>query len=237
MAAEIRILLADDHALIREGLRVAIQVERGLSVIAEAGDAETTLELIQRWKQEVVVLDIYMPETCREVKTKAVAFKLARTIQEQQPTPRVIVLTGFPQRPLFDAGLKAGVKGYVLKTNATRYIVDGIRAVAAGQDYISPDLSTYLLRRREDDSAFVKRFPGLNALTPRERVILRQVTEGKSSQDIAKESRTNSRSVDNHRASICGKLKLDGPHALPRFALKYKDQILRFCARWERPDS
>lgn len=230
MTDEIRVLLAEDHPLTLKGLRDTIREQVGMKVIAETADAETTLEMIQKLKPEVAILDIYMPKDRRSLETKPVAFQLARAIREQQLPVRIIILTSHTEQEHYEAARRAGVTGYILKSNAESHIVAGIRAVAAGEHYVSPDISSRLLRRQENEESFAKEHPGLRSLTPTEMEILRKVAEGKSSQMIAADRRSQIETINNHRSHICEKLGLEGPDALLRFVIRHKEDILRYCS-------
>ncbi|MBS1789339.1 MAG: response regulator transcription factor [Acidobacteria bacterium] len=230
MTSEVRILIADDHPIIRDYLRKAFAEEAHLKVVAEAGDAETTLKLIRELQPEVAILDIRMPKTNGFGEPQPVAFALMRTIQREQLPVKVILLTGHHHgKDSFDAAMKLGVNGYVLKASATAEIVASVKAVVEGRHYISPLLSSYLVQHHENEDAFVKRYPGLKELTPKERWVLKLVAENKSSHEIAGALNITSQTVNNHRTHVCDKLGLKGPNALLKFALAYHAEIIRFC--------
>lgn len=229
MTNEIRVLIADDHPIIRERLREAIEEEAHLKVIAEAGDAETAMKLIEKLQPDVAILDIFMPKTSGFGEPQPVALNLARAIQRQQLPTQVILLTSYQKKDAFDAAMRTGVKGYALKTSATAEIVACVKAVAEGRHYISPLLSSYLVQRRESEDAFVKQHPELKTLTPKERAVLKLVAESKSSNEIAEMLEILPTTVNNHRTNICGKLGLEGPNALLKFALEHRAEIIRFC--------
>lgn len=237
MTSEVRILIADDHPIIRDYLRKALAEEAQLKVIAEAGDAETTLKLLRELQPEVAILDIRMPKTNGFGEPQPVAFALLRTIQREQLPVKVILLTGHHGKDSFDAALKLGVKGYVLKASATAEIVASVKAVVAGRHYISPLLSGYLVQRHANDDAFVKQYPGLQDLTPQERKVLKLVAENKSSNEIAAALGIKPRTVDNHRTHICDKLGLKGPNVLLKFALAHRAEISRFCENQPHHDA
>ncbi len=136
---DIHILIADDHPIVRKGLRQVIEAEAGLKVVGEADDGVIALERIKQLQPRVAVLDIHMP--------KMSGFELARAIREQRIGVAVIFLTMHKAEDMFNAAMELGVKGYVLKDSAVTDIVGSIRAAAAGQSYISPQLSNFLLNR------------------------------------------------------------------------------------------
>ena len=215
---EIRILIADDHPIFRKGLRQVIEAERGLTVVAEAGDGGSALEQIQQFSPAIAILDIHMPVMS--------GFDLARTVREQGIALEIVFLTMHKAEDMFNAAMDLRVNGYVLKESAVTDIVGCIRAVAGGQPYISPLLSSFLLNRGNRPAAASKNTADLSRLTPTERKVLRMLAEYKTSKQIADELFIHPRTVDNHRANICNKLGLHGSHALLRFAVERKSEIL-----------
>ena len=214
MSSEIKVLIADDHPIVRKGLKQVIEAEASLRVIDEAGDGTSALQRTLELQPDVLVLDLDMPGMD--------GFAVARELQQLGSRVQVIILTIHSEADMFDKALDLGIKGYVIKDSALIDIVASIKAVAAGQHYISPSLSVHLINRRERDE--VKK-PGLASLTPTERRILQLVSEYKTSKEIAEELFIHYRTVDNHRTNICQKLGLQGSHALLKFALKYKSEL------------
>lgn len=217
MGAEIRVVLADDHPVVRQGLRQAIESDQSLKVVAEAGDGHQALALVKRLKPEIVVLDIDMPGLD--------GLAVARAIGEQNLGSEVIFLTIHREEDLFDAAIGLGVKGYVLKDSALGDIVSGIKAVASGQHYTSPALTTYLLNRQRRAASLAKERPGLHALTATERRVLTLIADYKTTKEIADELFISPRTVETHRTNICHKLEIHGSHALMKFALSHKSQL------------
>jgi DNA-binding NarL/FixJ family response regulator len=211
---EIRILIADDHPIFRKGLRQVIEAEPGLKVVAEADDGVKAHEHIDQLKPDVAVLDIHMPNMS--------GFDLAQTVHDRRIPIEVIFLTMHRAEDMFNAAMDLGVKGYVLKDSAVTDIVGSIRAVIAGEPFISPQLSSFLLNRSVAAVRFRESTPNLEDLTPTERRVLRMLADYKTSKQIADELFINSRTVDNHRANICAKLGLRGSHALMKFAVEHK---------------
>jgi DNA-binding NarL/FixJ family response regulator len=137
----------------------------------------------------------------------------------------VIFLTMHKDEMHFNEALDLGVRGYLIKDNAAADVVNCIRAVAAGEDYISPSLSTHLLNRRSRAATLARQQPGINDLTATERRILVLLAEYKTSREIASELCVSIRTIENHRANICTKLDLHGTHALARFAIQHKSEL------------
>jgi DNA-binding NarL/FixJ family response regulator len=218
MNAEIRIVIADDHPVFRRGLRMIIEADASLKVVAEAEDGITALARIREEEPDVAVLDVDMPE--------AGGFEVVRQMQKLHLHSEVIFLTMYKDEGLFNKAIDMGVKGYVLKDSAIGDIVASVKAVAAGQNYISQPMSTYLVNRSRRLKEFVEKKPSIDDLTPTERRILRLIAEHKTSREIAAEMFISIRTVERHRLNICDKLDLHGSNALIRFALENKQQLL-----------
>jgi two-component system, NarL family, response regulator DegU len=213
----IRVVIADDHPIFRKGLLQVIQMEPDVEVVGEAGDGKQALEQIEGLKPEVAVLDIDMPGKS--------GFKLAEEIGERKLAVKIIFLTMYKEENAFNRALDLGVKGYLLKDSAVTDIVAGIRAVARGEHFISPAISSYLINRSGRATRLEEQKPGLKDLTPMERRILKSIVENKTSKQIAEELFISARTVDNHRTNIATKLDLHGSHALLKFAFDHKSEL------------
>jgi DNA-binding NarL/FixJ family response regulator len=214
---EIRILIADDHPVLRAGLRQAIDGDRSMRVVAEVGDGLSAVELIEALRPDVVVLDIRMPLLD--------GFGVLREMRKRRLTAPVIFLTLHADESLFYEAIDLGAKGYILKDSMLAAIVDGVRAVAKGQHYVTPALSTFLIKHRVRSEALAARHPGLTGLTPTERRILRLVSTGQSSREIADALFVHYRTIENHRVNIAQKLGLSGHNAVLKFALEHKHEV------------
>ena len=217
MSTEIRLVIADDHPLLRQGLRQVIESDSRLKVLAEAGDGKTAWERIETLQPDVAVLDIEMPELT--------GFDLVRAMRAKKIEVEVVFLTMYKDEDMFKEALDLGAKGYVLKDSAITEIVGCIHTVAAGRHYISPAISSFLIGRSTRSADLVKQKPSLNDLTPTERRILRLIAETKTSKEIAAELFISHRTVENHRSNICQKLDLQGSHSLIKFAFDHKSQL------------
>ncbi len=215
--SQVTILIADDHPIVRQGLRQTIETDSGLKIVGEAGDGGVALAQIKALLPQVAVLDIDMPVED--------GFAVATAIREQKLPVAVIFLTIHREEELFQAAMDMGVKGYVLKDSATTDIIAAIKTVAGGLPYISPSLSAYLINRRGRADALVKEKPALEDLTPMERRILKLVADDKTSKEIAEELFISHRTVDTHRTNISRKLDLHGSLALIKFAVAHKSQL------------
>lgn len=217
MNPEIRVLIADDHPVFRAGLRQVIETTAGLKVVAEAGDGAMALERVREHRPDVAVLDVDMPGLD--------GFEVVRAIRQEKLLVEVVFLTMHKDEDIFNEAMNMEVRGYVVKDSAVTDIVASIRAVFAGQPFISPALSAFLLNRTQRAARLVQEKPGLNQLTPTERRILRLLADNKTSREIAKEMYVSHRTIENHRANICQKLGLHGTNALFKFAIEHKSQL------------
>ena len=216
MDEQIRILIADDHPIVRKGLRLSMEEDPGLKVVGEASDGEMALSLIRKLRPQIAVLDIDMP--------KLDGLGVAREIAREKLDTKIIFLTFHADEDLFRNAMSLGSKGYILKDSASQEIVAGVRAVVSGRPYISSAITEKLLHPRQtsppDNSITGK-------LTPTERRIMRLIADGRSSKEIGAELSIHYRTVENHRTNICRKLNLEGEgaNALLRFALQNKNVL------------
>ncbi len=218
MSHEIRIVIADDHPIVRKGLRQVIEEEPDLRVVAEAGDGETSLALIQKLQPQVAVLDLDMP--------RLDGFAVAERIRKSNLRVEIIFLTIHSEVDLLHRAIELGGSGYIVKDSALVEIVSGVRSVAAGRPFVSPSMTSALLQRRTRAQALEATTPGLGDLTPSERRILSMIAVGKPTNVIAAELHIHQRTVETHRASICHKLQLSGANSLLRFALEHRSELL-----------
>jgi DNA-binding NarL/FixJ family response regulator len=217
MKNEIQIVIADDHPIFRNGLRNVIEKDPKLKIVAEAEDGEAALEQIQAFKPQVAILDLEMPGKG--------GIEVMRAIQEKKLPAAVIVLTMHKDERFFNAALDSGAKGYVLKDSAVNEIIAAIKAVAAGGNYISPALSTYLVNQRKRAISLAEEKPSLRDLTAAELRVLRLIAANKTSKEIAGELYISESTVNKHRENICRKLDLHGNHALLNFSLEHKSEL------------
>lgn len=213
----IRIVIADDHPLLRKGLREVIEEDPSLRVVGEAADGDAALEQIERLRPDIVVADIDMP--------RRDGLALLREMQKRELPAEVIFLTLHSDQGLFNQAVDLGTKGYILKDSALTAIVDAIKAVAAGQHFVTQSLTGLLVRRRAGVLALAASQPGLGDLTPTERRILKLIASGQSSKEIADALFIHYRTVENHRVSIAQKLGLRGHNAVLKFALEHRMEL------------
>ena len=206
-----RILLADDHALVRRGLRLILDSEPDLRVVAEAGDGAEAVELAVRGEIDLAVLDIAMP--------RMTGLHAARELARRAPTVRVLMLSMYDNEQYFFEALRAGACGYVLKSVADRDLLEACRAAMRGEPFLYPGAVTalirdYLRRARQGDD-----LPE-SILTPREEEVVKLIAEGHSSKEIAETLVISAKTVDRHRANILQKLGLRDRLDVTRFAIR-----------------
>jgi DNA-binding NarL/FixJ family response regulator len=215
MSDKIRILIADDHPLMRKGLRLSIEEDPGLKVVAEASDGEMALAFVESLRPNIALLDIEMP--------KLDGLGVAREIAKRGLETKIIFLTFHTNEDLFRSAMDLGSAGYILKDSATEEVVAGVRAVAAGRPYLSSAITAGLLQRREVSGTRADQSLA-SKLTPTERRVMQLIATGKTSKEIGSELSIHYRTVENHRTNITRKLGLEGEgaNALLRFALQNK---------------
>jgi DNA-binding NarL/FixJ family response regulator len=216
MTEKLTIVIADDHPMIRDSLRHAIESNTDWEVAGEAQDGEAALELINKLQPAIAILDISMP-----VRN---GFEVVSALRQKKVQTQVIFLTMHRNEDFFQRALDLDVRGYVLKDSAVIDVVSAIKAVSRGEHYTSPALTSYLIRKRSGGSsaASSEQGLGLHSLSPTERRVLELIAEYKTSRDISEELNTSPRTVETHRTNICQKLGLHGRHALMKFALENK---------------
>ncbi|MBA4124583.1 MAG: response regulator transcription factor [Acidobacteria bacterium] len=215
---QITLIIADDHPIVRQGLRQAIEADAALKVLTEAGDGRAALEAIEKYQPQVAVLDIDMPLMD--------GFAVARAVREKKLNVEMVFLTILRDEDMVNEAVNLGVKGYVLKDSALTDIVSCIKSVAGGRHYASSALTSYLVKRSSRAAALTEEKTGIKDLTPTERRVLKLIAEYKTSKEIADELFISYRTVETHRANICQKLDLRGSHVLIKFALAHKSELL-----------
>lgn len=194
-----------------------IQADPAFEVVGEAGDDTTALTEIQRLKPALAVVDVRLPQRG--------GLELVKSLRGLRTGPACVVLTMHAEESTFNAAMDAGARGYILKGDPMELVLLGLKAVAAGSVYLSPEISGWLLRRQERASALKQKKTGLAALTATERQVLLRVAENKTNKEIAQELFISHRTVETHRANICQKLELQGVHKLLQFAIENRSQL------------
>jgi DNA-binding NarL/FixJ family response regulator len=201
----LRILLVDDHPLVREGLRARLQAGGGCEVSAEAGSAEGAMQALLRERPDLVLMDVGLKGS------EANGIELAARMIERCPELRVLMFSMYDNPEYVQRALQAGARGYVLKDAAADELLAAIEAVRSGGTFLSPGVTRRLFRAQAPKPL----------LTPRESEILSAMARGESSKQIARALELSVRTVETHRQNIKRKLELDSPADLMRYALEH----------------
>ncbi len=212
---KIKIFIADDHPIFRSGLRQLIETAPQMAVIGEAKDGAEAIARLLASPADVALLDIDMP--------KADGFQVLTALREKGLTLQFVFLTMHKDEQFLNAALDLGVKGFLVKDSAAEEVIDCINAVVNGQEFISPQLTSFLLKRLRQTQENPPQPSLLDQLTPTERKVLKLVAEYKTSKEIAAELFMGVRTVEQHRLNISEKLNLRGRHALMKFAAENKE--------------
>jgi two-component system response regulator NreC len=210
----IRVLLADDHTIVREGVRLCLEAMGDIAVVAEAGDGQEAVTLATRLRPDVAVVDLTMP--------RLNGVDAIRQIKRDMPDTEVVVLSVHDSEAYVVQALRAGAAGYVLKRNAATELAAAIRAAHAGQVYLHPSVARrviddYLSRIRASEDVISEPH---ERLTPREREVLQLAAEGHSTRAIAGLLCISTKTVEHHRASVMTKLGLHGQTELVKYAIR-----------------
>ncbi|MDG4551581.1 MAG: response regulator transcription factor [Candidatus Contendobacter sp.] len=214
--SEVNVLLADDHTLVRAGLRTLVEGFAGFHVVAEAGDGREAVRLARRWKPQIALIDISMPELN--------GLDATALITKEVPETQVIILSMHIAENYVLAALRAGAVGYVVKDAAVTELESALRAVLKGERWLSPAVSRHLL----DEYLRLVRHPpeetpassGLESLTRRQREILQLIAEGCATREIAERLSLSIKTVETHRSQLMERLNIHDVAGLTRFAIR-----------------
>ncbi len=207
----IRVVLADDHAMVRKGIKDFLEEDAGIRVVAEAADGVEAVAVIGREQPEIAVLDIQMP--------RLNGLDAARRIRKEFPKVRVLMLTAYEDEPYILAAIQAGVSGYLLKTASSEELVHAVHAVAEGETALSPSVARKLVERA---SGGVHTEPAVEPLTEREIQVLRLAAKGMGNRQIATELAISDRTVQGHLGNIYEKLHVSTRTEAVLFAVRAK---------------
>jgi DNA-binding NarL/FixJ family response regulator len=206
-----RVLLADDHEVVRSGLRTILEREPDIEVVGEASDGAEAIEMALATRADLAIVDVSMP--------RLTGLQVTAELARRRPGIRVLILSVHDSEQYFFEALKAGASGYVLKTAANRDLVEACRASMRGEPFLYPKAVAALIRdyleRDRTDEAEPK-----DPLTPRERQVVKLIAEGQTSDEIAKTLVISRKTVDHHRASILDKLGMRNGAELTRYAIR-----------------
>jgi len=208
----IRIMLADDHPLIREAIGHLVNSAPEFELVGEAASGKECLARVEELRPDILVLDIAMPEMNGE--------QVARELRHRLPELKIVALSGYTDRQFVRAMTRAGAKGYVVKSASGRELIQALRAVASGKNYLSPEVTGAVMTLWEE-SAPIAELSAHDALGKREREVLKLIAEGHRSAKIASQMGIAVATVEAHRRNILRKLKLHSAADLTRYALRH----------------
>ena len=211
-----RILLADDHLVVRQGLRSLLE-QGGFVVVGEATDGQEAVRLARTVRFDVAVLDVSMP--------RMNGIDSAREIMSFAPNSRIVMLTVHTEERQIADALRAGIRGYIIKTQAADELINAIREVAGGGTYVSPQVSTLLLAAYINGSAL-----GRDPLTVRERQVLQLVAEGRTTKEVASSLGVTAKTAECYRSRLKVKLGIHDTAGLVRYAIRHG--LIQLCASW-----
>jgi DNA-binding NarL/FixJ family response regulator len=207
----VRILLADDHKLLRQTLRRFLESEDEFELVGEAGDGRQALEAVAKLQPDILLLDIMMPGLN--------GLEVTRRVRQDFPDTRVLVLSMHPEKAYVVKALQNGASGYVVKQADVTDLIDGVRAVARGERYVSPRISHLAIEALERELATAT-FDPYETLSTREREVFQLVAEGCTSPEVGARLYISTRTVETHRANISRKLGVRNQTELLRFAIE-----------------
>jgi DNA-binding NarL/FixJ family response regulator len=211
MTTPARVLLADDHALVRRGVRLILDNEPDLEVVAEASDGAEAVQLLREVSVDLAILDVAMP--------RMTGLQAAREISRRADPPRILMLSMHDNEQYFFESLRVGACGYVLKSVADRDLVDACRAALRGESFLYPGAESALVRDYLERLARGERLPRA-VLTSREDELVKLIAEGFSSREIAKLLTISIRTVERHRENILAKLGMRDRTEITRYAIR-----------------
>lgn len=205
------VLVADDHGIVREGLRHLLEAEEDIEVCAEASDGREVLDQVAKYQPEVVVLDITMP--------RLGGLETLERMRARHPDVKVILLSVHSDPPFIQSAISLGADGYVLKNGRAAEVVTAVRAVTKGGSYFSPAVAREIVEqlrapKRQDDEPY-------SVLSAREREVLQLIAEGLSAKEIGTELKISTKTVEAHRTSLMRKLGVRKATELVRYALRH----------------
>lgn len=209
-----RVLICDDHEVVREGLRGLISRQAGMSVVGEAGTVAESVQAAARAKPDVVIMDVRLPDGS--------GVEACRAIREARPETRVIMLTSYADDEALFASIIAGASGYLLKQTRGQAVVDAITAVAAGRSLLDPDVTGRVLERLRESRA---EDPAIASLTEQERKVLTGLAEGKTNREIGEVLFLSEKTVKNYVSRILDKLGLSRRAEAAAYMAKHQPRI------------
>jgi DNA-binding NarL/FixJ family response regulator len=207
-----KVILADDHTIVRKGLRSLLDGERDMDVIGEAGDGREAIELVAQLKPHIIVMDIGMPVLN--------GLEATRRIIKKHPETKVLILTMHTNEEYVFEILSAGASGYIVKKAAPTELVSAIRAIRQGESFLSPSISKKVIDEYVQRAGEETREDAFELLTNRERDVLQLIAEGNSTRAISEKLYVSVKTVEAHRSNLQKKLDLHGTADLTRYAIR-----------------
>ena len=212
-SSTIRVILADDHAMVRQGLKALLDADGGFRVVGEASDGKEAIEATRREQPDVLLLDLSMAGMS--------GIEALRRLRDERSKTRVLVVSMHATSEYVRAALRAGADGYLVKGSGVADLKEAVRAVARGQRFLSPEVERAALQDLLDGPDARAVVDPLERLTPREREVLQLIAEGHSNRSIAEALDLSIKTVDGHRTRVMSKLDLHDVTALTRFAIRH----------------
>lgn len=212
---KISVLLADDHPIVRHGMKAVLSQMSSIEIVAEAQDGNEALSLLTQLNPQIAIIDVNMPGKS--------GLDILKELKQAGSEIKVIINTAYKDESLLKNALSLGARGFILKENALTEMGHCLEKVISGGRYISSELTELMVSASDEPAAGI--IAGLASLTLSEKKILKYVSQGKSTKDIAAELFLSYRTVENHRNNICKKMGLSGGNSLLKFAIDNKEKL------------
>lgn len=207
-----RLLIAEDHTIVRDGLRSLVEPQADLEIVGEAGDGMEAIRCVNRTNPDLVILDINMP--------KMDGISVLREIKKQSPGTKILALTMHKDEEYILETFRSGADGYCIKTSSSEEVLSAIRIVLSGKQFVSPDISDKVLEGYLEGKRTIKKESSWDRLTQREKEVLKLVGEGYQNKAISDYLCISIKTVEKHRANIMEKLDLHSASALTAYAIE-----------------
>jgi DNA-binding NarL/FixJ family response regulator len=209
---KIRLLIADDHEMMREGLKSLLQKEANMDIVGETEDGEQTVEKATKSGVHIVIMDVSMPGLN--------GIEATRKIVAGNPNTKIIALSGYPNKEFVREMLSAGASAYVLKKRAYEELIRAVNEVMKGKKYLSPDIARGVVDDYVELSSSLSENPAFVVLTGREREVLQRLAEGKTTKEMADSMNVSVKTVETHRRNIMEKLNIHSVAELTKYAIR-----------------
>ena len=210
----IHVLIAEDHLMVRAGIRALLEKAGDIHVVGEASNGQEAVELVEKHSPDVLIMDIMMP--------RLNGIQAAENIRKLKLSTRILLLSMYSDEALIYQALQSGVKGYVLKSSVGDELLWAVRAVASGKTYLSSQVSEIMVENAVNPHAHGQKHDPLSNISPREKEILQLIAEEHTSSEIAKLLFISEKTVEKHRTSLMEKLNVRNLAGLVRLAIKYR---------------